>query len=446
MKKAKIFFLVLTFTAFLSAPALPNGLNLNSIGTKALAMGGAFVGLADDFSAIYWNPAGIAHFDQQYFGFYGVDILPTGTYKLSPNIPGIGEFSLVNAETERKHYLAGMAAYYYPVTENFVAGLSIYTPSGLGAKWSGADFAVIANNNPSIKWTSKIGVVTFAPAIAYKVNDQISVGVALNINYGIFDIAMHAGAAEVPGGVVDLGQYEETMNGWGYGATVGILYKMNEKISLGATFRTPSTIKFSGEATISNMPLLGANSTSDLDREVTWPMWIAGGVAFRPLDKLVLTGDLQWTQWSKIDNIETTYKDPFWGVMMSVSGDDKRPMNWDDALQIRVGAEYWINNIAFRGGFYMDPSPAPDNTMNVLVPNYDYNVFTAGVGYSLNGLQIDFSIEYLVGKERSVPFAVIPIATPPYFEIALAEEYETAMPGTYTQKILAPNISVSYKF
>ena len=68
MKKAKIFFLMLTMTAFLSAPALPNGLNLNSIGTKALAMGGAFVGLADDFSAIYWNPAGIAHFGQQYFG------------------------------------------------------------------------------------------------------------------------------------------------------------------------------------------------------------------------------------------------------------------------------------------------------------------------------------------------------------------------------------------
>ncbi|NIM91950.1 MAG: hypothetical protein GTO17_13505 [Candidatus Aminicenantes bacterium] len=446
MKKAKIFFSVLILTAFLATPGLPNGLNLNSIGTKALAMGGAFVGLADDFSAIYWNPAGIAHFDQKYFGFYGVDILPTGNYKLSPNIPGVGEFSLVNAETERKHYLAGMVAYYHPVTENLVAGLSIYTPSGLGAKWSGADFAVLANNNPSIKWTSKIGVVTFAPAIAYKVNDQISVGLALNINYGIFDIATHAGAAEVSGIPVDLGQYEETMNGWGYGATFGLLYKLNEKVSLGATFRTPSTVKFSGEATISGMPLLGANSTSDLDREVTWPMWIAAGVAFRPLDKLVLTGDLQWTQWSKIDNIETTFKDPFWDVMMSASGDDKRPMNWDDALQIRVGGEYWINNIAFRAGFYIDPSPAPDNTMNVLVPNYDYNVFTAGVGYSLNGLQIDFSIEYLIGKERSIPFSVIPIAAPPYFEIVLADKYETAMPGTYKQKILAPNISVSYKF
>jgi long-chain fatty acid transport protein len=446
MKKGKIFFSVLIFIAFLSTLALANGLNLNSIGTKALSMGGAFVGLADDFSTIYWNPAGIAHFDKQYFGFYGVDILPTGTYKLSPNIPGVGQIPLVNAETERKHYLAGMVAYYYPITEKLVAGLGIYTPSGLGANWSGADFAALANNNPNVEWTSKIGVVTFAPAVAYRVNDQISLGAALNVNYGIFDVAMHAGATESPLPVVDLGQYEESMNGWGYGATFGALYKLNEKVSLGATFRTASTVKFKGEATISNMPLIGGNSTSDLDREVTWPMWIAGGVAFRPLDKLVLTADLQWTQWSKIDVIKTNYKDPLWDAMMQGSGDNERPMHWDDRLQVRFGAEYRVSNIAFRAGYYYDPSPAPDKTMNVLVPNYNFHVLTAGVGYNLNGLQIDFSIEYLMGKERTVDFAVTPLPVAPFFEIVMPLGFETAMPGTYSQDILAPNISVSYKF
>ena len=36
-----------------------NGLNLNGVGSKAIAMGGAFIGQADDFSAIFWNPAGL---------------------------------------------------------------------------------------------------------------------------------------------------------------------------------------------------------------------------------------------------------------------------------------------------------------------------------------------------------------------------------------------------
>lgn len=452
MKKGRIFFSSIILLCFLSSLALANGLNLNSLGTRALTMGGAFVGLADDFSAIYWNPAGIAQFDTKYFGFYGTDIIPANTYKLVPNIPGIGEFTLVDAETERRHYLSGLAAYYYPVSENVVAGLGVYVPSGLGASWNGADFANIANNNPSLEWRSKIGLVTIAPALAFKVSDKIYVGASLNINYGIFDVAMHAGQTEAPFPVVDLLQYEESMRGWGYGATLGILVKPIDMLSLGATFRTSSTVKFSGDATITGMSDLGTaldmdlNQTSELEREVTWPMWLAGGVAFKPMENLTLTADAQWTQWSKIDFIKTDYTDTYWKIMMSQSGDDERPMHWNDALQIRFGAEYRINTIAIRGGYYYDPSPAPDRTMNVLLPNYDFNVFTVGFGYALNGLQLDFGLEYFMAKERSVSYEVVSTFLPPFFDIRMDPDYASAMPGTYDMKIIVPTISISYKF
>jgi len=452
MKRGRVVFSVVILLCFLSSMALANGLNLNSIGTRALAMGGAFVGLADDFSAIYWNPAGIAHFKQKHFGFYATDIIPSSTYKLEPDIPGIGTFRLIKADTVSKHYLSGLAAYYFPVSEKVVAGIGVYIPSGLGASWDGADFAAIANNNPSLDWRSKIGLITISPALAFKVNDNIFVGATLNINYGKFDIAMHGGATDAPLPVVDLGQYEESMTGWGYGATLGVLVKPTDKLSIGATFRTASTVKFDGDASLTGMSDLGLalgtslNQTSNLNREVTWPMWFATGVSFKPIEELTLTGDVQWTQWSVIDTLETNYLDPDWKNMMGASGDDKRPMNWEDALQIRFGAEYRIKNFAFRGGYYIDPSPAPAQTMNVLLPNYDFNVVTIGFGYALNGIQFDFGLEYLMGKERSVPFDVVPIATLPYFEIQMPSGFETAMPGTYTMKIIVPTLSVSYRF
>ena len=81
MKKTKMFFAAAIFICLFSSMALANGLNLNSLGSRALAMGGAFVGLADDFSAIYWNPAGIIQFKRKYFGFYATDIIPSGTYE-----------------------------------------------------------------------------------------------------------------------------------------------------------------------------------------------------------------------------------------------------------------------------------------------------------------------------------------------------------------------------
>ncbi|MGB2843978.1 MAG: outer membrane protein transport protein, partial [Candidatus Aminicenantaceae bacterium] len=298
MKRGRVVFSAVILLCFLSSMALANGLNLNSIGTRALAMGGAFVGLADDFSAIYWNPAGIAHFKQKHFGFYATDIIPSSTYKLEPGIPGIGTFRLVKADTVSKHYLSGLAAYYFPVSEKVVAGIGVYVPSGLGASWDGTDFAAIANNNPSLDWRSKIGLITISPALAFKINDNIFVGATLNINYGKFDIAMHGGATDAPLPVVDLGQYEESMTGWGYGATLGVLIKPTDKLSIGATFRTASTVKFEGDASLTGMSDLGLalgtslNQTSNLNREVTWPMWFAAGVSFKPIEELTLTGDV----------------------------------------------------------------------------------------------------------------------------------------------------------
>ncbi|MBT5448728.1 MAG: hypothetical protein HOK90_06005, partial [Gemmatimonadetes bacterium] len=34
--------------------------NFAGVGVRAMGMGGAFAGVADDFTAIYWNPAGLA--------------------------------------------------------------------------------------------------------------------------------------------------------------------------------------------------------------------------------------------------------------------------------------------------------------------------------------------------------------------------------------------------
>ncbi len=437
MKRAKILFITSLCLFFLSPILIANGLNLNSLGTKALTMGGAFVGLADDFSAIFWNPAGIAHFQNKYFGFHGTDIIPSATYELS-----IGGAPVVDAKTVTKNYLGGMVAYYHPINEKVVVGLGVYTPSGLGAEWDGSDFAWVANNNPDLEWRSKIGLVTIAPAIAFNLNEKISIGAALNINYGMFDVAFHAGSTEIPAPPyeVDLGQYDESMKGWGFGATFGILVQPSDMFSIGATIRTPSKVSFKGDASIPKFALLGTamgldlNASSDLDREVTWPLWVAAGVAVRPVESLTLTADVQFTQWSKIDVIETDYKDLYWQLLMEEAKD--RPMYWKDAIQFRLGAEYRLNAWAFRGGYYWDPSPAPDKTMNALLPSFDFNVITAGIGYALDGLQLEFGVEYMMGKERTVDL----------LKTLIDPEWETAMPGTYNITVIIPNLSISYRF
>jgi long-chain fatty acid transport protein len=409
----------LTLTSFAAA----NGLNLNGLGTRSQSMGGAFVGIADDFSAVFWNPAGAAGFKQTTFGFYAVDLIPRATYGQWPLTLEVPE---IDAKTKVSHYLGGLAAYYKPISSRVVVGLGIGTPSGLGTTWDGADFTEMTGGT-AYDLSSKVGVFCFSPLIAAKVTDWLSVGATLNINYGNFNLKMPGGTADLGEETVDLGQYEENMNGWGFGATFGVLVKPIDKLGLGLTVRTPSTVSFKGSARMSYLSLYDLPDTSDLTRKITWPLWIAGGVSFRPVGRLLLSADVHWTQWSKLDRITTEYLDTVWAALMEASGSDVRPLLWEDKAQIRFGAEYTLNaTTALRAGYYNDPAPGPFTTMNMLLPTHTYNAFSLGVGKTIGDLQLDFGLEYLAGKDRINDSGII---------------------GTsYGMTIVVPSVAVSYKF
>ncbi|UCE40319.1 MAG: outer membrane protein transport protein [Candidatus Aminicenantes bacterium] len=438
MKKGKLLLATVTVVAFLSSMTLANGLNLNGLGARAVAMGGAFVGLADDFSTVFWNPAGAAQFEKKYFGFSGFALLPSMSYQFD-----LGPVTMVDAEAPSKVYPGGLAAYYHPINDKLVAGISVYSPSGLGVKWDGADFANISGPpnfapNPNIKWESLLFMVTAAPSLAYKLSDQVSLGVVLNANYTNLDLAMYAGSVEpFPGVHVDMKQQDIHMSGWGIGATIGILAKPSDMFSIGATLRTPVKFNLSGDATITGIPQLGLNETSDIETEITWPLWAAVGVAFRPIEQFVLTFDVQYTDWNTIDVLEISFIDPAWEQMMALSGENEMDFHWERKIQIRVGAEYMVTDtLALRAGYYYDPTPSPDSTLNVLLPSATFNVITGGFGYSSNGLQFDFAVEYVMGKEREVPF----------LNTVMDPEWESAMPGIHGLNVLSFDFSVGYRW
>ncbi len=427
MQKYKNIIAVAAFIIFLSSFASANGLNLNGFGARAVAMGGAFVGLADDYSAVFWNPAGIAQFGKTTMGMTGDLIMPGSAYEL--DMFGV---QVVDAEMESKMYPAGLAGFSHPFSDKLVAGIGVYTPSGLGAKWDGADFAALTQGK-KYKWESYIGVISISPALAYKISEQIFVGASLNLNYGFFNIDRHAGTASVPieeppySAIVDLGQYSESSSGWGVSGTLGLLIKPSDMFSFGAALRTPSKVMMSGEAEIPNLQYIGLPAESDFEREVTSPMWLAGGLAFHPTEKLTFTLDVQFTNWSALDVLEADFDEQYWQVMMGRSGGDTLELHWEDAVQLRFGAEYQLDKVFIRGGYYRDPAPAPEETMNVLIPSYTFNAFTFGLGYALEGLEIGAAVEYMIGEERDIPM-----------------EKENAQPGIYNMSIFTPILTIAF--
>lgn len=422
----------LAVLVLLGLPAYSNGLNLNGLGTKAVTMGGAFIGLADDFSLAYWNPAGAAFLTRPLLGSYVTDLVPTNYYALT--IPP--DLSL-EAKTKLSHYLGFMLAYYRPLSSKLVFGLSVYTPAGLGANWKGDDLKLITDG-VAYDWTSKIGVFTISPLLAWKISDQLSLGATFNLNYGMFSLKRWAGEAEMqPGSPVNLGQYEESLHGWGSGLTLGLLVKPASWVSLGLTVKTPSVVHFKGTSSMFLLSYLGYPESSEVKRNIKWPWFVGAGAAFKPNEKVTLTADVQWTGWSSINTIKSTFSDPVWQNLMAIGGGDEMLLDWKSRVQLRFGAQYRVSERLFlRGGIYYDPSPAPDKTMNILLPNFDFTGMTLGFGYELKGLSVNWGMEYLAGKKREVTVE----------ELMLAGTLGQAMPGTYRMHLLVPNISVSYKF
>lgn len=427
MKKIRTTLISLFLIFAVSSSALANGLSLNSVGTRALGMGGAFIGVANDGSAIYWNPAGLTNVESS-IDIYFTGIIPMATYKndMNPN-------NVIDAKANSKIYTApGLFANFK--MDKWAFGLGIYVPAGLGVDWNPEDFYGSAVAGKELM--SQIGVISISPSVAYQITDKFSAGVAVNVYYGLFDMKQPATNA------LGAFQFSETSSGIGFGATIGLKYDFSESFSAGVSFRTSVKVAMSGDATNTMFPNLPNNppsmlpgpETSSFSRDVTWPMWIGGGVAYRPSDRLTLALDAQYSQWSTLDKLVAEYDDPYWKAVMGAGGDNEFELEWKDAVQIRVGGEYMVSKaVAVRLGYYYDPAPAPDETLNILFPSSSNNVVTGGFGYYGDKLSVEAGLEYLIGAERVIPF-----------DPANPDKY--AMPGTHQMNVFAFSIGLGWRF
>lgn len=438
MKKFVFFIVVLA----LSFNIYANGLSLNSIGPKALGMGGAFIGLADDPTAIYWNPAGLS-WQASGVNVAVTDIIPLSAYEYANPMAGID----IDTEAEPNHNVAPNAFINFNLNK-LSLGLGIYVPAGLGVEWKGADLLgfngppIIPTdfgnvNNPfagnELEWMSKLGVINISPAVSYKISDKLALGLAANVYYGMLELKRGADmmnlfdpqafGTPVPGedGLIDT-QNEIDVTGLGYGGAFSFMYKANEMFNFGLTVRTPINIEFEGDGELA----LPGLDTFDVELDLEYPVWIGGGIAFMPNEKITLTADAQYSRWSSLDKVKVMFMlpDAFGGET-----EEELVLKWEDATQFRLGMQYQATDcMAVRGGFYTDPAPAPGETLTILFPSGNYSVLTGGFGYKRDKIYADFGIEYLFGKDRNI------------------EAEEENMPGTHMIDIIAFSLGLGYKF
>jgi len=414
-------------------------------GAAAMAMGGAFVALANDPSAIFHNPAGLAFLKGTQISVGATLIIPNASLSL-PNWPD-PTYRIV--EQEKQVFYPPNFYITHQVNDKITVGFGFFVPYGLGIKWP-KDYPL-----RYLSYEDDMKTYFFNPTAAYQVTDNFSVGFGVNYVHATLDF-MLIDHEEVDLGPLiglpipivstfDLDAHLDS-SGSGFGFNAGALYK-TENFSLGFNWRGGFKIKFDGDIAVD---LAGYNIPAPYDQmiqpgqitqiipestpastEISFPHILGIGIAYSLTNDLLLTADVHYVLWS-------TYEKIIVAVEHALFADKEIEENWNDSVVVRGGVQYQISDsFALRAGALYDQTPQPVETVDPLLPDADRWALTGGFGYKSGRFEVDVAFQFEPFNDRTSDNRNILIH--PLTGVNLGK-------GTYSTTAYLLGASVRYRF
>lgn len=383
--KCNMFKILKLFVVFISiftgsAAFASSGFVVTYQGAKASGMADAFIAQADDPSANYYNPAGLASIEGTQFST-GVILAYQTPWEFDGSVnDGTGNF-IETSEEARSNVLVAPHIYFSHRFENKLAvGFGLTASYPLSVAWSPND--LLSNYSHE----NNMLPLTFNPNIAYKFdNIGLSIGAGISYTYVIVsqENLLPANALGA-GSPATYSRAELTGDGWGY--NLGIKWEANDMLTLAATYRGKIHVDLEGDIKGTSSAFTGSSWTGyldqDIDADVNLPAMAVFGVAVKPLKNLVIEFDAARTYFS-------SYTGPF--------GD------WEDVWGYRLGGQYSINeNWDVRAGYAYEENPVPGDVVGPDLPDSDCQTVTVGFGYHNERFAFDMSLGNMRRQSRKV--------------------------------------------
>lgn len=192
-----IFLIFLLLFIFREVNALWISYDIYRSGAKGIGCGTAFTAIANDPSAIYFNPAGLVQI-QNFSIFYTLDA--------QLKIESLGR--TLRPELKITYDVPALLGFLYPLKEN-----KYNTTFGLTA------YSLFQRKIPS-----EFAVYKFAPVIALEIIHNLAIGLSPGIVYSSY-----------------LGK--TSLGSWGYNLQLGLLYKLKSNFRIGLNYYTKTKAK-----------------------------------------------------------------------------------------------------------------------------------------------------------------------------------------------------------
>ncbi len=378
-------FLILLFTIVTSV-IYASGFALPEQGAKAISMSNAFTAVADDASALFYNPAGITQLDGINFNLGATLLMPKSTWKHNSD----------SAESKDSYPVSPQFNFVYKVMPKLAFGLGVSAPFAAKIEWAdgwaGSELIEIMNFQS----------VDISPTIAYEVVKGLTFALTYDLGIAAVELRKRVKLSSSDYMLVQMGSDGQTL---GHGFKASLFYKWND-LRTGLVFKYGKSYHFEGNADfdVSN-PIFNPSKPSDQKMSVnlTLPMELIWGISYKVLPELLLSFDAQYTMWSSYDELRFKFtKEEFTDENGAPSKESIIKKDWKDVLALRFGLEYKVMpELSLRAGYTYDFNPVPDETLDPSLPDNDRHIVGLGVGYNIkNMIQLDLAYSYVVFTER----------------------------------------------
>ncbi len=364
-----------------------NGLRLVSQDAFATARGEAFVATANNASAIYYNPAGIAMLPpglRSRSGIYGAYY--NSHYQPPATAPNAGKtYELQNNFAAVPQFFATYGLKELPLT----FGFGIYSPFGGKITWpQDTGFRTIGIEG-------SVTYITLNPVLAWKVGPKFSIGGGVTVNYAKMDIEQGLLRNQVP----FANYFEFEGDGIMVGYNLGMLWQPMEQLSFGVNFRSTTQLNAEGSTGFEQQPVIQPTQI-DASAEYTFPLTVVFGVSYRPTPKWNLEFNADYTDWSSFGS--TTIKQetaPPFPVQENI--DVK--LGWQSSWLYEFGVtRYLKNGWQVSGGYVYSENSVPDTYYNPVAEDLNRHVFSIGTGYDGEHFGFDIAYQFAYGPDRVV--------------------------------------------
>ena len=365
--------LVVVASLALSRTAAAGGIELDEQSARATATAGAQTAVANDPSAIFYNPAGLV--DQPGFNVLaGGNIIYTHTTATTLEMP----------QTTTATHTAIIPLLF--ASQRF--GKRVALGAGVFTQW-GEHFGWPTN------WPGRfigqfidITSATFDFSVSIRLLPFLSVGGGLDVVPASVDLyrAANFGAAE--------GSLHVGMNGIGVGGNVGFLVDLVPKwLRLGFMYRSRVDVDLDGHGVISAPVELSSLTGGRQIAKTTLilPHTLAAGLAVTPWhSKLTLSADLRVTLWRDLQMLTLTLTNPD-APVGTPSQSQSLALGLHNSWALRFGGELRLlgGHLHLRLGVGYDSTPLPNENLGPLLPDAPRVEVAGGIGWHERWIALD---------------------------------------------------------